>query len=110
MKKSQLREIVLEIITQNNPAVPGQQQVPGKSAVKVAPDVKRADTFIDKNTSVSKALQAINTAPEVTQQLGNLVKDLGITPPDIKVPGKTPMPASMLMAAFRKALGNIAWK
>lgn len=95
MKKSELVKIVREAIA---------------TQTKVSGDVVAAEKSIDSNSTTSRALLRYNNATEFYDGFKEWLGNLGISSPNNKVQGKTPVTKGTLLSAVNKALADLDWK
>ena len=95
MKKSELVKIIKEAVAAQN---------------KISGDVVAGEKSIDSNSTTSRALLRYNNATEFYQGFEEWIKNLGISSPNNKVQGKTPVTKGTLLSAVNKALGDLDWK
>jgi hypothetical protein len=95
MKKSELRKLIKE-------AVAAQPKISG--------DVVTGEKSIDSNPTTSKALLRYNNSTEFYQGFKEWIQNLGLSSPNNKVQGKTPITKATLISAVTKALADLNWK
>ena len=102
MKKSELRELVREVLNTTT--------APNPVTGKVASDVSYVTKTMNTSPSIQLALKRINNPVEFKEEFEDFVGRLGIKAPGNPDKTKTAYSKSQLISAVNKAFIELDWK